>query len=202
MESDDLVIQLIDLAKDGERAAFDRLVDLHRPRIEALIRARLGPHVACRIESDDVLQETLLRAYESLRGFVWTGDDAFMRWLGTIVENVIRGAARRAARRDAATPAQPRRCGDLTQSRALRRDERFDRFQAAFDALDPDARTVVHMARIQGLPIRDIAARIGRTPNATSILLYRALMKLKDLFGDTESLHLPFRMLEDTDAAE
>ena len=37
----------------------------------------------------------------------------------------------------------------------------------------------------------------ARSPNATSILLYRAAIKLKELFGDTESLSLPSRRLED-----
>ena len=78
---------------------------------------------------------------------------------------------------------------------ALRRDERFDRFQRAFDALDPDSRQVIFLARIQGLPIKEVARRLERSPNATSILLYRALVKLKGFFGDTESFRLPRRSL-------
>jgi RNA polymerase sigma-70 factor, ECF subfamily len=198
MQSESRAIDLVSRAQRGERAAFDRLVDLYRPRIEALVDARLGAHLRGEIETDDVFQETLLKAFESIERFSWEGEDSFMRWVGTIAENVIRGAARRAERRqNLPPPASAHDDGNLTQSRVLRRDERFQRFQAAFDALDPDARKVIYLARIRGLPMSEVARRIGRTTNATSILLYRALKKLREEFGDTESLRLPFRNLEE-----
>jgi hypothetical protein len=38
---------------------------------------------------------------------------------------------------------------------------------------------------------------MGRSPDAVTHLLLRALDKLRESFGDTESLHLPPRSLED-----
>ena len=39
--------------------------------------------------------------------------------------------------------------------------------------------------------LREAAEQMNRTPNAVMKLLTRALTKLKESFGDTESLHLP-----------
>jgi len=45
--------------------------------------------------------------------------------------------------------------------------------------------------RIKGLKITEAAHRMGRTSSAVTHLLMRALKKLKESFGDTESLNLP-----------
>ena len=81
-------------------------------------------------------------------------------------------------------------------SKELRRDERFERLKAALSRLKPDYRKVIFLARVRELPMRDVASRMGRSLNATSVLLYRALMKLQEAFGATESLNLPDRRLE------
>ena len=59
------------------------------------------------------------------------------------------------------------------------------------EELAPDYRTVLKMVLEERLPLTEVAKRMGRTPNAISLLLLRATNKLKDAFGDTESLGLP-----------
>ena len=49
------------------------------------------------------------------------------------------------------------------------------------------------LARIDGLSIEEVARRMNRSPNAVSHILLRALRKLRESLGDTESLHLPDR---------
>ena len=61
--------------------------------------------------------------------------------------------------------------------------------------LSPDYRTVVHLSRIEGLKISEIAERMGRSPSAIKNLLLRAMKQLRESFGDTESLGLPDRHL-------
>jgi len=182
---------LVERAKNGDRAAFDALAARYQARLEALVMTRFGYHLEAEMEAEDVIQETLLKALQSIQRFNWRGEDSFMRWLGTIAENVIRSAARRKERRHAVPLQTEIADSDVSQSTNLRRHERFDRFQEAIDSLDPDSRKVVYLARIKGLPMKEVAQQLGRTPNAASILLYRALIKLKAVFGDTESLGLP-----------
>ena len=78
----------------------------------------------------------------------------------------------------------------MSPSRSLRRRERLDRLQAALDALSPDHRQVIVLARLKGLRMTEIAERMERSPNAVALLLARALAKLRESFGDTESLPL------------
>ena len=55
----------------------------------------------------------------------------------------------------------------------------------------------IRLARLEGLPVKEVARRMHRSEKATSVLLVRAQLKLKTIFGDTESLHLPQRSLEE-----
>ncbi|HAK96178.1 MAG TPA: hypothetical protein DCM87_14590, partial [Planctomycetes bacterium] len=80
-------------------------------------------------------------------------------------------------------------------SRAARREERFDRLEGALARLPEEHRQVIRLARIEGLPIAEIAVRMNRSAAAVSMLLSRALKRLREGFGDTESMSLPDRML-------
>jgi len=82
-------------------------------------------------------------------------------------------------------------------SEAVRRDERFDRLEKALEHLSPDHRRVIFLARVQELDTEEVARKMGRTPEAVSMLLYRALLKLRAAFGSTESSGLPQRSLEE-----
>ena len=77
----------------------------------------------------------------------------------------------------------------------MQRGERVDRLKAAMHRLSADHREVIHLARIQKLPFKEIATRMNRSPGAVKVLLLRALRELKRSFGETESLHLPDRSL-------
>ncbi len=190
------VPDLIAKAQAGDRDAFDALVERHQDRLERLIRSRMGDRLMSDLEPGDVRQEVLLRAFGAMHRFHWAGDDSFMRWLGTIAENVILNATKRLSRRgtlrlDRSVPGP----GE-SPSKALRRDERFDRLETALDHLSPDYRNVIVLARIEGLPIREIARRMHRSESAVKNLLLRALKALRGSFGDTESLGLPDRRLD------
>ena len=75
----------------------------------------------------------------------------------------------------------------------MRQDERFDRLHDAIKNLSSEYRDVIMLSRIEGLTFEEIAGRMNRSPAAVKQLLWRALKKLKESFGDTESLHLPER---------
>ena len=83
----------------------------------------------------------------------------------------------------------------------LRRQERFSRLREAIDSLSPEYREAVLLVRIKGLKVKEAAERMNRSPNAVMHLLLRALKKLKEALGDTESLHLPPESLGDSRGA-
>ena len=186
---------LVARAQNGDRAAFDLLVQKHRVRLTSLIHSRRQALGAAGLDPEDIVQESLLRAFQAIERFQWRGEDSFMPWLAGIVERVILHLRRQSTRRRASPLEGDVIDEELSTSRAMRRSERFDRLEEALKALSPDHRQVITMARIEGLKIVEIAARMNRSPNAVMQLLWRAMEKLKANFGDTESLHLPDRDL-------
>jgi RNA polymerase sigma-70 factor (ECF subfamily) len=65
-------------ARSGDRDAFDALVEKELPRLRAVIRRMVG-HPE---DTEDLVQETVLRALEKLSTF--RGDSAFSTWLVAI----------------------------------------------------------------------------------------------------------------------
>jgi RNA polymerase sigma-70 factor (ECF subfamily) len=94
----------------------------------------------------------------------------------------------------------PEQKGDgAPPSRAMRRQERRERLQGSLRKLSPDHRMVLELSRTEGLSIREIADRMGRTESAVKNLLLRATRRLRESFGDTESLGLDSGSSRDTE---
>lgn len=193
----DLVLR----AQEGDRAAFDELFRERADRIEYYVRMRLGMHLRRGVDVQDVVQEVALRGFRALERFTWRGEGSLFAWLRTIAEHVVLEAASR-QRRDRQVPL----VGDVTgsapsQAHILRREERFERLQRAFDSLPAPQRQVILLARLEKLPLKEVAVRMDRSPAAVKQLLWRALKQLRASFGDTESLHLPDRSMWEGDSA-
>lgn len=191
----DAVRELVSGAQQGDRRAFDLLVEGFRAPLRAAIRSRIGPTLRHEVDVDDLLQETFLRAFQSIGRFEWRDEGSFQRWLEGIAEHLIWNASQKRGRgRLRITEDHPD--SDTSPSGHVRRNERFDRLEAALSRLSPDHRTAIQLARIEGLKVKEIAARMDRSPDAVKKLLARALARLRREFGDTESFHLPPRSLE------
>ena len=75
--------------------------------------------------------------------------------------------------------------------RPIRGRAEYHRLREALDSLSEEHRRVIVLARLQRMPLREVAKEMGRTTDAATQLLWRALRKLKEAFGATDSLHLP-----------
>jgi RNA polymerase sigma-70 factor (ECF subfamily) len=186
---------LVSRARSGDRAAFDELAARVRDRLLARIGGEVGPKLREKVGLDDVLQEVLLRGFESIQRLEGRDEATFLSWLEGIARNVVRNLARQKGVKKELALTQDQPGSDISPSRQLRRQERFDRLSKAVEGLSPDYRTVIRLARIDGLKIREIAARMNRSPSAVKNLLLRAMGELRKTFGDTESLNLPDRRM-------
>jgi RNA polymerase sigma-70 factor (ECF subfamily) len=186
---------LAERARKGEGEAFEALVARYREPLEKYVQTRIGEHLRRLVDPEDVLQETFTRTWRSIETLDWRGEGAFFQWLKRTAEHVILKVAMRHRRRQILYLKRERENASPSPSKALRRVERFDRFEEAINALPPDAREAVVLVRVERLPIKEVARRMDRTPKAVMNLITRALKKLKERFGDTESLHLPPRRL-------
>jgi RNA polymerase sigma-70 factor (ECF subfamily) len=205
-ERRDLILR----AQRGDRQAFDDLVSEYRRSVEAFISHAAGPALRRRLDVDDLLQETLIRAFRSLPDFEDGGEDGFKSWLFTVARHAIQDMARALGRQKRDVGREVSLAGgsgeesgtsagrdpglaspDPSPSKGPERQERFERLKEALSTLSPEHRQVIHLARLDGLRIEDVAERMGRSKEATSMLLLRAMRKLKVAFGSTESFGLP-----------
>lgn len=186
---------LVAKARAGDRKAFDELVARYERRLRETLEPRIGRQARGKTDLDDVLQETFLRAFESIVHFRWRDERGFVRWLLSIAENRIRDALKGPRGKEVLELRDRPSPESAAASRLLRRGERFDRLKGALSRLSADHQEVILLCRIEGLKVREAAERMGRSENAVKNLLLRALRELKSSFGDTESLHLPDRTL-------
>lgn len=196
----------------GNRKAFEQLVEPHRVRLESVVASLLGNRLRQRVDVDDVLQDTLLRAYLGLKDLRWEGEAAFSRWLCAIATHVIQDLGRQhsavklgglklevpllSSGLGGAGAHEPAMVADGTSpSKAAIRNERFDRLSRALESLSPRHREVLLLAHIRRLPLEEVGKRLGCSKHAAGMLLVRARRELKTAFGETDSLHLPDREL-------
>lgn len=187
-----LTRQLLDRARKGDEVAASSLFANVLGRLETYVHARLGDRLRARLQVDDVVQETLLKALTALPEFEDRGPGTLSGWLCRIAENVIRnlaehhGAARRTpvveagrvsrilatARASVAGPATLAAGSD--DGRALR---------SKLDSLPEELRVVILMRHFEGRTIDEIAAATDSSASAVRRALGRAVRDLGQGLG-------------------
>ena len=177
--------ELIDEAQRGNREAYGELVLTHQARLYASIL----PLVHCPAEADDVVQETVIRAFEKLPHF--QGHSGFFTWLYRIAVN--RAISRRRLRRDAVsidqtmttTGDEPRETSEQPDECVLR-EERGALVREAINRLDADQQEIVLLRYRDGFDYRTIAGTLD-IPEATArTRLHRARRTLRKALTKTE----------------
>lgn len=190
-----LTPSVVRAAQTGDRAAFDALAKAFEGRLRAFVVSRI-PVGGGTLDADEILQDTLVRAFGSIRSFRGSDADSFRRWLtGVANKAVLRALENGRRHRTLELPTQLPADAD-SPSRALRREERFDHLQSALDTLGADHREVIRLTRIEGLSLQETGYRMGRSAEAVRKLFWRALQQLRLRLSNTASLHLPDRRLE------
>jgi RNA polymerase sigma-70 factor (ECF subfamily) len=148
-----------------------------------------------RLESRDILQSTLLKAFEH-GGERRAGQDAggdtsasYMGWLVRIAENEIRdqaafhGRQRRDAGQEVSLDKDPELAASLTArvrsvTSRLVWSEKAMRLERALESLEADHREVILLRRFEELSFPEIGRRQGRSPDACRMLFARAMTAL------------------------
>ena len=100
---------LIELAREGDRSALDRLLARHRTALLHAVRAISGPALAARIEPEDVFQEAAMQAMRSIASLRARDAAGFRRWFQGIARHriLVHVAAARPRTRPRKTTALP-----------------------------------------------------------------------------------------------
>ncbi len=184
---------LIRGAKAGVEKDLDSLFERFAGRLLALIRARMGPGLRAHTESRDILNASLLKAFQDIDQFERSDGRSLMAWLARIAENEMRDQVDylRRQRRDAAKVVRPEQGLDgiaervrSHSSRLVLREE-MERMVRALETLDQPQREVILLRKLEELSFKEIAERMGRSPDACRMLLARALTALTLRMRDT-----------------
>lgn len=177
---------LLERARAGDPEALHVLFDRHRGALEARIRRFLPRAVQRKVSVSDVVQEARILAFERTGQFEPQREGAYRAWLLRIAELKARealrahaGTAKRAvgrevSRGDAGASAEGAARGP-SPSQAAMTAERREAVLRILAALPPDYGEVLRLARLEGLAIREVAERMGRSVEAIKKLYGRAL---------------------------
>jgi len=182
---------LVERVQKGDKEAFSLLFEKYRNRLAVIIHCRLGANLRRDADVDDVLQETLLRAFRKIEDFEYKAPGSFMGWLARISDHVIVDMARAQNRqkragehlrfRSESNPGGPEPADSYTPSRIFRENESLGKFVETLERLPEDYRRVILLAKVEGLTTSEVAQRLEKSNEATSLLLHRAIKRLKAL---------------------
>ena len=190
---------LVTLAKGGDNSALDRLCRVYGERVRRIVRLRMGSELRSKLESMDMVQDTLMCALRDLGDFTYRDEGDFLRWLSRIVENRLRDnvdklhADKRDIRKEVRLDNKERTteggfvgtAGPIdvtTPSVIISRKEEMDKLEKAIDALKPEYREVIVLKRLEGLSYKEIGERLGKSADAVGMLLSRAMVSLTSVF--------------------
>jgi RNA polymerase sigma-70 factor (ECF subfamily) len=167
-------------AQAGDRGAFEEMVR----RTSRLVFARLYLETGDTHRAEDLLQETLLKAFRSLG----TLEDpkGFRTWLLKIAQNVVLDAARRDLRRKRAVPGH----ADAAELDALAdkqpspedqitREELRGQVLAILRSLPEEYRLPLTLRYIGGADYETIQTQLGLSNGALRGMLHRGLKLLR-----------------------
>lgn len=164
---------LVEAAKH-DTSAFGALYQLYFGRVYGYLRLRVQQEV----DADDLTQQVFLQALNALPHYQSRGAP-FATWLFTIARNVL---ADRFRRRPVTNSLEA--SGDLAADHALEDDllrrETYEQLSKLLNTLDPAARDLLALRFAAGLSAPEIAAVLGKRPDAVRKRLSRLLQSLKE----------------------
>ena len=179
--------QLMLRVRDGDEAAFARLVATYQDRLIGVLTNLIGD----RTTAEDVAQEVFLRVYRARQGYEVSAK--FSTWIFSIAHNLASNTRRTQGRRKETQLADPEASGPqvapppqqvpeksaLMPSRVMAKAELMAKVQAAMETLNDRQRMALLLHKFEGMNYIDIGAAMDMSPQAVKSLLSRARDQLR-----------------------
>lgn len=175
--------ELVARCREGDPAAFARIVALHESMVFSLAGRLLGSAE----EARDVAQEVFLQVYRRLGRF--EGRSSLKTWIYRIVVNQCHNRRRfwhrhgrdreEALDERFASPAPPRDAWQASPYEQARRRERARKVQAALLQLTFEQRSVIVLREVEGLSCEEVAVALGIPDGTVKSRLSRAREALR-----------------------
>jgi RNA polymerase sigma factor (sigma-70 family) len=149
------------------------------------VRRRLPPAHRDLSDTDDLVQNTLVKVVRNLDGFSAESGAGLQHYLRTALRNAIRDEIKKSGRRPAFEPLDWLLPSDRPSPlHEVETRERLARYEKALARLDADERDAV-IARLElGFTHEELASSLGKaTPDAARKLCRKAIARLLTLMG-------------------
>ncbi len=187
------------------QGAVDRgAIERFRPYLSVLAQTRFQYKLQSKLDTSDIVQQTMLNAYQSWEQFRGKTEAELAAWLRQILANIIArnlrdlGRGKRDIHRersiDADLQQSSMQLGKLladqaqnTPSQIVMQEERAASLAMALMELPEDQRQAILGKYWHGLSSSEIGDQLQRSPEAVAGLLYRGLKKLRQIMSQTKS---------------
>jgi RNA polymerase sigma-70 factor, ECF subfamily len=162
-------VLLVDRCLGGEEEAARELFRKQRARVHASLFRVLGSNR----DMDDLLQDTFIQVFASLRGF--RGEARLSTWIDRIAVRVAyRYLSRKAASGPVLELVDEDDAGSGDPQRRMAARDGVRRFYAALDELSASSRIAFTLHELDGRSIAEVAACTGASETATKLRIWRA----------------------------
>jgi len=172
--------ELVLRARAGDRQALDVLFDRYLPLLRRWAAGRLPRWARDVVDTDDIIQDTLVKTFRNVESFVPRHDGAVAAYLRQALHNRIQDEVRKVHTRPRKTelPADRPDASASPLEEAVG-SEALQRYEEALSRLSDDERELV-LARIElGLSYEEVAAHTNRpSADAARMAVGRALVRL------------------------
>jgi RNA polymerase sigma-70 factor (ECF subfamily) len=178
MGDNELDLELVKRVQRGDKSAFDLLVRKYQHRIGAVI-GRFVPDYA---ESQDIAQETFVRAYRAIGNF--RGDAQFYTWLYRIAVNTAKNHLVASKRRPPSSDVEAEEAEHYTGAQRLHdfdtpehemlRQEIAREVGETVAALPEELRQAITLRELEGLSYEEIAETMDCPIGTVRSRIFRA----------------------------
>ncbi|MEC8556212.1 MAG: sigma-70 family RNA polymerase sigma factor [Planctomycetota bacterium] len=170
-----------------------------RSYLQVLAETQLHNRLKSKVDASDVVQQTMLQAYQAKQQFRGSSDAEKAGWLRTILGNVLCGLARDFSRqrRDVAREqsiqaveqsslqlANLLSADGSSPSAAVHRHERANVLAQAMLKLTHDQRQAIILKYWHSATLAEIGQQLDKSPEAVAGLIFRGTQKLKGEYAD------------------
>jgi RNA polymerase sigma-70 factor (ECF subfamily) len=172
------------------------LLEVYRNYLTLLARTGINSSLSGKADASDLVQDTLLKAFEHFQQFRGQTEGELIAWLRQILARNLADLVRRYQAADGRNVSRERSLDavldtssaalgnliagrDSTPSQAAQRRELSVVLADALAALTADHREVLLLRSIEEHDWTEIAQRMGRSPGAVRMLWTRALQELR-----------------------
>ncbi|HVF03824.1 MAG TPA: sigma-70 family RNA polymerase sigma factor [Frankiaceae bacterium] len=161
---------------DGWADEFTTICDSHRGRLVRWLTSIFGPR-----DAEDIAQEALTRLY--VRPGLLDQDADAWPWLAVVARNVGRDMARHNALSTTVDATFLDQLPDdaRVHDQVVARDD-AERLALALRRISARDRALLHLRDVEGMPVGDLATRLGLNDNAVRQQLFRARKRLANAY--------------------